>query len=78
MAFIAWICSLICNFTCEFITVDVQVGGLAFYLGYGMWNYQGWSYLVQEGTIYYASTCNAYSDAVSQDAKVSRYIGDVR
>jgi len=68
-AFLAWVCSLVSNFTCDYITIDVTVGGLQYYLGFGFFNYQGWSYLVQQGTIYYARTCYTYSDAVSPDPK---------
>jgi len=73
-AFLAWICSLVANFTCDYITIDLTitnetVGTLTYYLGFGFWNYQGWSYLVQEGTIYYARTCYTYSDLVNPDAK---------
>lgn len=71
MAFMAWICSLVSNFTCDYITIDVTLNNLEYFLGFGMWNYQGWSYLVEQGTVYYARTCFAYSDAVTPDAKVS-------
>lgn len=69
VAFLAWICSLVANFTCEFMTLDVTVGGSAYFLGFGMWSYQGWSYLVQSGNIYYSQTCFQYSDTVDPDAK---------
>lgn len=69
MAFVAWICSLVANFTCDYITIDVVINDLKYYLGFGFWNYQGWSYLVQEGTIYYSRTCYKYGDQVSHDSK---------
>lgn len=69
VAFLAWICSLVANFTCEFMTLDVTVGIYEYSLGFGMWSYQGWSYLVQSGNIYYSQTCFQYSDTVDPDSK---------
>jgi hypothetical protein len=51
------------------MTLDVTVGGSAYFLGFGMWSYQGWSYLVQSGNIYYSQTCFQYSDTVDPDSK---------
>ena len=67
MAFSAWICSFVANFACEFITIDVTLNNYQYFLGFGLWNYQGWSYLVQNGTIYYTRTCFAYSNNVHPD-----------
>lgn len=69
IAVCAWIFSLVGNFNCDFISIDTTVGGNQYSLGFGMWLYQGWAYLVDSGTIYYAQTCYGYSGNASPDAK---------
>lgn len=74
-AAIAWICTLAANFTCEFFTIDVVINNLQYFLGFGMWSYQGWTWVAAGdgdgtgGTIYYAQTCYQYGDAISPDSK---------
>jgi hypothetical protein len=52
------------------MTLDVTVGSYEYFLGrFGMWSYQGWSYIVQSGTIYYERMCFQYSDTIDPDSK---------
>ena len=67
MAVCALISSFVANFACEFITIDVTLNNYQYFLGFGLWNYQGWDYVEDSGTIYYARVCYRYSD-INKDA----------
>jgi hypothetical protein len=69
MAVCAWVLSLVGNFNCDFISIDTTVEDRQYSLGFGMWLYQGWTYLADSGTVYYQQTCFRYPEDLNADAK---------
>lgn len=71
----AWILTLVANFTCSWFTIDLMLDSFDYMLGFGMWGYQGWEYVAATdgdgtGTIYYHQTCYTYGGyAINPDAK---------
>lgn len=68
---IAWILTLVANFTCSWFTVDIMIHSYDYFIGFGMWSYEGWSYIPEGGgAIYYTQACDAYDGyQVSPDSE---------